>query len=90
MNKSELAAVIAQQHNISKSLADRILDTLVDSMTETLKNGGTIQVHGFGSFYVGQRAARTGRNPRTGEAIKIQEARQPKFRAGKKLKEIVN
>ena len=90
MNKSELIDVIAKQAEISKAAAGRALDATVASVMEALKSGDTVTLVGFGSFYVGERAARTGRNPRTGKDIKIKAAKVPKFRAGKGLKDAVN
>ena len=90
MNKSELIDVIAAQAEISKATAGRALDAVVAGVVEALKNGDSVTLVGFGSFYVGERAARTGRNPRTGKNIKIKAAKVPKFRAGKGLKDAVN
>ena len=90
MNKSELIDQIAEDAEISKAAAGRALDAAMDAVTKALKKGGTVTLVGFGSFYVGKRAARTGRNPRTGAAIKIKSAKVPKFRAGKALKDAVN
>ena len=90
MNKSELTELISQRAGISKAAAGRALDVTVAAVTEALKRGDTVTLVGFGSFYVGERAARTGRNPRTGKDIKIKAAKVPKFRAGKGLKDAVN
>ncbi|WP_068635118.1 HU family DNA-binding protein [Thauera butanivorans] len=90
MNKSELIDVIATQAEISKATAGRALDAVVAGVVDALKSGDSVTLVGFGSFYVGERAARTGRNPRTGKNIKIQAAKVPKFRAGKGLKDAVN
>ncbi|MCV2215989.1 HU family DNA-binding protein [Thauera sp. Sel9] len=90
MNKSELIDVIAAQAEISKATAGRALDAVVAGVVEALKGGDSVTLVGFGSFYVGERAARTGRNPRTGKNIKIKAAKVPKFRAGKGLKDAVN
>ena len=90
MNKSELIDVIAKQAEISKAAAGRALDATVAGVLQALKSGDTVTLVGFGSFYVGERAARTGRNPRTGKNIKIKAAKVPKFRAGKGLKDAVN
>lgn len=90
MNKSELIDQIAQSAEISKVAAGRALDATVAAVTTALKQGGVVTLVGFGSFYVGKRAARSGRNPRTGASIKIKEAKVPKFRAGKSLKDAVN
>ena len=90
MNKSDLIAQIAKAAGISKAAAGRTLDAATDAIAKSLKKGDTVTLIGFGSFYVGKRAARSGRNPRTGAAIKIKAANSPKFRAGKSLKDAVN
>lgn len=90
MNKSELIDHIAKKADISKAAAGRALDATIDSVKTSLKKGGMVTLVGFGTFYVGKRAARTGRNPRTGANIKIKAAKVPKFRAGKALKDAVN
>ena len=90
MNKSELIDQIADQAEISKAAAGRALDAAIGTIRKALKKGGTVTLVGFGTFYVGDRAARTGRNPRTGANIKIKSAKVPKFRAGKGLKDAVN
>lgn len=90
MNKSELIDAIALSADISKAAAGRALDAMTDSVSTTLRKGGTVTLVGFGTFYVSKRAARTGRNPQTGAAIKIKAAKSPKFRAGKALKDAVN
>ncbi len=90
MNKSELIDSIAQAADISKAAAERALDGTVAAITSSLKKGGMVTLVGFGTFYVGERAARSGRNPRTGETIEIKASRVPKFRAGKALKDAVN
>ena len=90
MNKSELIDQIAQSADLSKAAAGRALDATIAAVKVALKQGGTVSLVGFGSFYVGKRAARSGRNPRTGAAIKIKAAKVPKFRAGKGLKDAVN
>ena len=90
MNKSELIESIAQAADISKAAAERALDGTVAAITSSLKQGGMVTLVGFGTFYVGERAARSGRNPRTGETIEIKASRVPKFRAGKALKDAVN
>ena len=90
MNKSELIEHIADKADISKAAAGRALDAMIGGVTTTLKKGGTVSLVGFGTFAVTKRAARTGRNPRTGAAIKIKSAKVPKFRAGKALKDAVN
>ena len=90
MNKSELIEQIARSAEISKAAAGRSLDATFAAVKASLKTGGMVTLVGFGTFYVGKRAARSGRNPRTGAAIKIKAARVPKFRAGKGLKDAVN
>jgi len=90
VNKSELIDQIAKSADISKAAAGRALDATIGAVKASLKKGQGVTLVGFGSFYVGKRAARTGRNPRTGEAIKIKAAKSPKFRAGKALKDAVN
>ena len=90
MNKSELIEVIAKQADISKAAAGRALDSAVAAIKQSLKKGNDVTLVGFGTFSVGKRAARTGRNPRTGAAIKIKAAKVPKFRPGKALKDAVN
>ena len=90
MNKQELVASIAEKAGMTKADAARALDATVAAVTEALRQNETVTLVGFGSFYVGERAARTGRNPRTGKNIKIKAAKVPKFRAGKGLKYSVN
>jgi len=90
VNKSELIDAIAKHADISKAAAGRALDATVNSIRGSLKKGEIVTLVGFGSFYVGKRSARQGRNPRTGAAIKIKAAKVPKFRAGKELKDSVN
>ena len=85
MNKSELIDAIAQSADISKAAAGKALDGMVAAVTEALKSGDTVTLVGFGTFYVGERAERKGRNPKTGEEITIAAAKSPKFRAGKAL-----
>jgi DNA-binding protein HU-beta len=90
VNKSELIDQIAKSADISKAAAGRALDATLAAVKTSLKKGQIVTLVGFGSFYVGKRAARTGRNPRTGAAIKIKAAKVPKFRAGKALKDGIN
>ncbi len=90
MNKSELIEQIAKSADLSKAAAARALDAAIAAVTSSLKKGGMVTLVGFGTFYVGKRAARTGRNPRTGAALKIKAAKVPKFRAGKGLKDALN
>ena len=90
MNKSELIEHIAKQADISKAAAARALEAIVGGVKTTLKKNGSVTVAGFGTFAVTKRASRTGRNPRTGAAIKIKAAKVPKFRPGKALKDHLN
>jgi len=90
VNKSDLVDAIAKSADISKAAASRALDATVESIKKALKKGDTVSLVGFGTFKVGKRAARNGRNPRTGETIKIKAAKVPKFSAGKGLKDAVN
>ena len=90
MNKSELIDQIASSADISKAAAGRAVDATIAAVKTALKKGGSVSLVGFGTFYVGKRAARTGRNPQTGASIKIKAAKVPKFRAGKGLKDAVN
>lgn len=90
MNKSELIDHIAKQADISKAAAGRSLDAIIGAVRTTLKKGGSVTLVGFGTFSVAKRAARTGRNPRTGAAIKIKAAKLPKFRPGKGLRDALN
>jgi DNA-binding protein HU-beta len=89
-NKSDLIEAIAKSADISKAAAGRALDATIESIKKSLKKGEDVSLVGFGTFYVGKRAARTGRNPQTGAEIKIKAAKVPKFRAGKGLKDAVN
>jgi len=90
VNKSELIQAIAKSADISKASAEKALDGTLNAIRTTLRKGSSVTLVGFGTFKVGKRAARVGRNPRTGEAIKIKAARVPKFSAGKALKNAVN
>ena len=90
MNKSELIEHIARQADISKAAAGRALEALIGGVKATLKKNNSVSLVGFGTFSVSKRAARTGRNPRTGAAIKIKSAKVPKFRPGKALKDHLN
>ncbi|HGH6578015.1 TPA: HU family DNA-binding protein [Neisseria meningitidis] len=87
MNKSELIEAIAQEADISKTAAQKALDATTNAVTTALKQGDTVTLVGFGTFYVGERAERQGRNPKTGEPLTIAAAKTPKFRAGKALKD---
>ena len=90
MNKTELVAAIAEKAGLSKKDAEGAVKAFTDTVAEQLKAGEKIQVVGFGTFEVAERAARTGKNPQTGEAIKIPASKAPKFKAGKALKDMVN
>ena len=90
MNKSELVDFIAGEAEISKAAAGRALDAVTTAVKKTLKKGGTVTLVGFGTFSVGKRAARLGRNPQTGAEIKIKAAKVPRFKPGKGLKDAVN
>ncbi|HXY05880.1 MAG TPA: HU family DNA-binding protein [Burkholderiaceae bacterium] len=90
LNKTELIEHIARQADISKAAAGRALEAILGGIRASLKKGNSVTLVGFGTFLVGKRAARTGRNPRTNQPIKIKAARVPKFRAGKALKDAVN
>ncbi|HZV55774.1 MAG TPA: HU family DNA-binding protein [Rhodocyclaceae bacterium] len=90
VNKSELIDQISKSADLSKAAAGRALDAALNAVKTSLKKGQTVTLVGFGSFYVGKRAARSGRNPRTGASIKIKAAKVPKFRAGKGLKDAIN
>jgi DNA-binding protein HU-beta len=90
MNKSDLVDAVADKANLSKADAGRALDATIQAITRALKKGDTVSLVGFGTFSVRKRAARTGRNPRTGETIKIKASKNPAFKAGKALKDAVN
>ncbi len=90
MNKTELIDAVAEGADISKAAASRAVDTMLDSISKSLANGDPVTLVGFGTFSVKDRAARTGRNPRTGEPIDIPAAKVPGFKAGKALKDAVN
>jgi DNA-binding protein HU-beta len=87
VNKSELIEHIAQQADLSKAAASRSVEAMIGAVKTTLKKGGSVTITGFGTFASAKRAARTGRNPRTGAAIKIKAARVVKFKPGKALKD---
>ncbi len=89
MNKSELVAAIANGSGVTKADANRVLDTFMQTVTDALKSGDQVVLPGFGSFSTGNRSARTGRNPQTGQTIQIKASRVAKFKAGKSLKEAV-
>ena len=90
MNKTELIEHIADKSDISKAAAARALTSIIDAVKKTLKKGDTVTLVGFGTFSVIKRAARTGRNPRTGAALKIKAAKVPRFKPGKALKDALN
>src|SRR5689334_25082827 len=90
VNKTELIDHIAKQADISKAAATRALEAVIGGVKSTLKKNNSVSLVGFGTFMVGKRAARSGRNPRTGAAIKIKAAKVPKFRPGKALKDALN
>ena len=90
MNKTELTVAMAEQAGISRKDAEKALKAFTDVVTEELKKGGKVQLVGFGTFEVTERAAREGRNPQTKETITIAASKAPKFKAGKALKDVVN
>jgi len=90
VNKADLIEQIAQAAEISKSAAERSVDSLINAVKTSLRKGEEVTLVGFGTFYAAARTARTGRNPRTGEAVEIKAAKLPKFRAGKALKDAIN
>ena len=90
MNKTELVAAVAEQAGLSKKDAEAAVKAFTDVVAEALKAGDKIQLVGFGTFEVSERAAREGRNPRTGETMTIEASKTPKFKAGKALKDLVN
>lgn len=90
MNKQELIENIASSADITKAAAGRALDSMIDGITDSLKKGESVVLVGFGTFTVRERAARTGRNPQTGQQIQIAAAKVPAFKAGKALKDAVN
>ena len=90
MNKTELIAAVAEQAGISKKDAEKALKAFTDVVAEELKNGGKVQLVGFGTFEVSERAEREGRNPQTKKTITIPASKAPKFKAGKALKDMVN
>ncbi len=90
MNKTDLVSAVAERADLSKSDAAGAVDAVFDVVTETLQQGDEVRLVGFGTFSVSERAATTGRNPRTGETIQIAASKQPKFKAGKGLKDALN
>ena len=90
MNKTELIDAVADEAEVSKAEAGRAVDAVISSITKALKKGDSVTLVGFGTFQVRKRAARTGRNPKTGDTIKIAASKNPAFKAGKALKDAVN
>ncbi|GGB16470.1 MULTISPECIES: nucleoid-associated protein HU-beta [Agarivorans] len=90
MNKAQLVDKIAEGADISKAAAGRALDSFIEAISDTLKEGDSVALVGFGTFQVKERSARTGRNPQTGAEIQIAAANVPSFKAGKALKDAVN
>lgn len=90
MNKAELIELVSSKSGLTKSDASNAVEAVFDGIQQTLQNGDSVTLVGFGTFSVGDRAARTGRNPRTGEPITIPASRTPKFKAGKALKDALN
>ena len=90
MNKTQLIDAVADGTGMSKAVAEKMLDVAIDTITRALKDGDSVTIVGFGTFRASERAARSGRNPRTGEAIDIKAAIIPKFSAGKALKDALN
>ena len=90
MNKTDLVAAIAEKTELSKKDAEAALKAFVDVVSDELKKGEKVQLVGFGTFEVSERAAREGRNPQTGKTMKIEASKSPKFNAGKALKDLVN
>lgn len=90
MNKNDLIAAVAEKSGLSKVDSGKAVDAVFDSISGTLKSKGEVRIVGFGTFSTAERKATTGRNPRTGEALQIAASTQPKFKAGKGLKDAVN
>ena len=90
MNKHELISAMSGASNLNQAQCTEALQTLINTVTEELKKGSDVKIIGFGTFKISKRKATTGRNPQTGEAIQIKASNQPKFSAGKALKEAVN
>ncbi|MBE9556691.1 MAG: HU family DNA-binding protein [Proteobacteria bacterium] len=90
MNKNDLISSVSADSGLSKADATKAVDAVFDSIEKSLKSGNEVRLVGFGTFSVADRKASTGRNPRTGESIQIPASKQPKFKAGKGLKEAVN
>ena len=90
MNKTELISAVAEKADLSKKDSEAAVKSLVETVTEELKKGEKVQLVGFGTFEVSERAARAGRNPQTGKVMKIKASKAPKFKAGKALKDAIN
>lgn len=90
MNKTELIDAVAEASDLTKAESSRAVDAVVAAITKALKGGDAVTLVGFGTFQVRDRAARTGRNPKTGDTIKIAASKNPSFKAGKALKDAVN
>jgi len=90
MNKTELIDAVAESADLTKAESSRAVDAVIASVTKALKGGDAVTLVGFGTFQVRDRAARTGRNPKTGDTIKIAASKNPSFKAGKALKDAVN
>ncbi|MCC0013058.1 MAG: HU family DNA-binding protein [Rhodobiaceae bacterium] len=90
MNKQELISQVAESSGMNKTEAANAVQAMIDAIAASLKSGSEVKIAGFGSFQVAKRAASTGRNPRTGEPVKIPASKTPKFKAGKALKDMVN
>ena len=90
MNKTELIAAVAAKTELTKKDTEKVLKAFTDVVAEELKKGEKVQLVGFGTFEVSERAAREGRNPQTGETMKIAASKAPKFKAGKALKDMIN
>jgi len=90
VNKNDLVTAVAEKTGLSKGEAEKSVDAVFESITQSLKGGQEVRLVGFGTFVVTNRAASEGRNPRTGEKIAIPASKQPKFKAGKGLKDAVN
>jgi DNA-binding protein HU-beta len=90
MTKNDLIAMVADKTGLAKNAAAAAVDATFDAITETLRTGGDVKIMGFGTFKVSERAAREGRDPRTGNPVKIEASKRPRFTAGKGLKDAVN
>lgn len=85
MNKAELVAIIAEEAEVTKTQANAVIDSFIETVTKTLRSGGKVTLVGFGTFSISKRSARNGRNPQTGQVINIKEKKVAKFKAGKEL-----